>query len=122
MNKNNLVKIFWETIENKPRPKNLRNVVSLNTKLFIKNIKKNNLEYIMDLILKLSLAMFLILKKKQLTKNILMNLKKLVTFSTKNPSNFYKMTEGCPNFWRRHKTKTSQRSTLFKAVRDSFIF
>ena len=53
MNKNNLVKIFWETIENKPRPKNLRNVVSLNKNIFINNIKKNNLEYIMDLILKL---------------------------------------------------------------------
>ena len=79
MNKNNLVKIFWETIENKPRPKNLRNVVSLNTKLFIKNIKKNNLEYIMDLILKLYSGDVLILKKA-VNKKYINELKKIGDF------------------------------------------
>jgi hypothetical protein len=121
MNKNNLVKIFWETIENKPRPKNLRNVVSLNTKLFIKNIKKNNLEYIMDLILKLYSGDVLILKKAVNKKYINELKKKLVAFSTKNPSNFYKMTEGCPNFWRRQDENIAKKYS-FKAVRDSFYF
>lgn len=121
MNKNNLLKIFWETIENKPKPKNLRNVVSLNTKLFIKNIKKNNLEYIMDLILKLYSGDVLILKKAVNKKYINELKKKLVTFSTKNPSNFYKMTEGCPNFWRRQDENIAKKYS-FKAVRDSFYF
>lgn len=121
MNKKDLIKIFWETVENKPRPKYLRHVVNINSKEFINNLKKNNIEYIFDLILKLYSGDFLILKNAVDKKYLNQLKKRLVNFSLKNPSNFFKMTEGCPNFWRRQDENIAKKYS-FKAVRDSFYF
>lgn len=121
MDKKELIKNFWETIENKQSPKYLRNVINLKSKEFIRNLKENNFEYILDLILKLYSGDVLILKKAIDKKYIDQLKKNLVSFSSKNPSSFYKMNEGCPNFWRRQDENIAKKYS-FKAVRDSFYF
>ena len=63
----------------------------------------------MDLILKLYSGDVLILKKA-VNKKYINELKKLVTFSTKN-LNFYKR-EGCPNFWRRQDENIAKKYLL----------
>lgn len=121
MNKKELIKTFWETIEIKQSPRYLRNVINLESKKFIKNLKKNNFEYILDLILKLYSGDVLILKKAIDKKYIDQLKKNLVSFSSKNPSSFYKINEGCPNFWRRQDENIAKKYS-FKAVRTRFIF
>ena len=80
MDKKELIKNFWETIENKQSPKYLRNVINLKSKEFIRNLKENNFEYILDLILKLYSGDVLILKKAIDKKYIDQLKKNLVSF------------------------------------------
>ena len=111
----------WADIENKKNPKYLKKIIKINSKDFIKKIKKKDKKYINSLIIKLYSGDFIILKNS-VNKRYIDNLKlELVKIAQTNKSSYHKMKEGCPNFWRRQDENIAKKYS-FQAVRDSYYF
>jgi hypothetical protein len=111
----------WEKIEKKKKPKYLKKIIRLDGKEFIQRLKKKDNKYIRNLILRLYSGDFIILKNC-VSEKYIDNLKlQLMKITKTKKSNYYKMLEGCPNFWRRQDERIAKKYS-FQAVRDSFYF
>lgn len=121
--KNNFIKEYWEEIEKKKRPKFLRSVRTIQSKIFFKkldNFEKNS-RFIKKNISNLYKGDTIIVKNAISKKEIQKIKKKLIFLSKTKKSNFFKMNKKCPNFWRRQDEKIAKKYSV-KAVRDSYYF
>lgn len=121
LNKNLKLHFYWKKIELNKKPIFMRSVRVIKKIDLYKIIKLGDNKSLMKIVSNLYKGDFYIIKKVIKKKDI-DNLKvKLVRYSKKNKSTFFKMHEGCPNFWRR-QDKSIARKYSFNAVRDSFYF
>ena len=111
---------IWNDLEKKKKPTNIRKIKTINNKKFYDLIDSNSPK-INEIIEDLYHGDFYLIKKS-ISKKYLNNLKsKLINYSKKEKSSFYKMLDGCPNFWRRQDENIAKKYS-FQSVRDSYYF
>ena len=111
---------IWNDLEKKKKPTNIRKIKTINNKKFYDLIDSNSPK-INEIIEDLYNGDFYLIKKS-ISKKYLNNLKsKLINYSKKEKSSFYKMLDGCPNFWRRQDENIAKKYS-FQSVRDSYYF
>ena len=119
----NFIKKYWEAIEKKKPPKNVKNIKIIESKNFfnaIDNYSDKSL-LIKKIISNIYSGDALIIKNAISKKEIDKIKKKLVSFSDKEVSKFFKMNKKCPNFWRRQDESMAKKYSV-KAIRDSYYF
>jgi hypothetical protein len=121
LKKNVKLELYWKNIESRKKPIFLRKIRLIKKSYLYKIIKSGANNSLMKIVSNLYKGDFYIIKKVIKKKDIDYLKIKLVKYSKINKSTFYKMYEGCPNFWRR-QDESIARKYSFKAVRDSFYF
>jgi hypothetical protein len=114
------IKKLWETLyKTQNPPKKIRQIIFIHSNEFYKVNKKK--KFINEIIKNLYNGDIYIIKEV-LKKSYINNLKKkLINFSNKNPSSFYKMIGKCPNFWRKINEKNNFKYSI-KSNRLAFNF
>ena len=119
---NIITNIIWKSSEKlKKNPKYLRKIEILELKDFVNIIKKKKLEKISEIITNLYQGDFYIIRNSLKNKEIEKLKFNLIQFSKKNKTNFFKMVEGCPNFWREIDEKHMKKYS-FKVIKNAWYF
>lgn len=121
LKKNLKLNSYWKKIESQKKPIFLRKIRLIKKNYLYKIIKLENNKSLMKVVSNLYKGDFYIIKRIIKKKDIDRLKIQLVKYSKKNKSDFHKMHERCPNFWRRQDESIAKKYS-FQAVRDSFYF